>query len=159
MLIIDEIQHIIAGSLNAQRNLLNAIKDLSNTLQIPIVGAGIEDAFNAIQVDPQLANRFQLEVLPRWKINTLDETKNFARLIASIEQSLILPEASYLYKKPYLEKIHYLSEGLIGEVFQILRKLAIFSIKNDQTCINENTFDSVTLSTPSNRRKLLSQIR
>ena len=159
MLIIDEIQHIIAGSLNAQRNLLNAIKDLSNTLQIPIVGAGIEDAFNAIQVDSQLANRFQLEVLPRWKINTLDDTKNFARLIASIEQSLILPEASYLYKKPYLEKIHYLSEGLIGEVFQILRKLAIFSIKNDQTCINEDTFDSVTLSTPSNRRKLLSQIR
>ena len=159
MLIIDEIQHLIAGSLNAQRNLLNAIKDLSNTLQIPIVGAGIEDAFNAIQVDSQLANRFQLEVLPRWKINTLDDTKNFARLIASIEQSLILPEASYLYKKPYLEKIHYLSEGLIGEVFQILRKLAIFSIKNDQTCINEDTFDSVTLSTPSNRRKLLSQIR
>lgn len=69
MLIIDEIQHVIAGSYNSQRNFLNAIKDLSNTLQIPIVGAGIEDAFHAIQVDTQLANRFQVEILPRWKIN------------------------------------------------------------------------------------------
>lgn len=159
MLIVDEIQHVIAGSYNAQRNFLNAIKDLSNTLQIPIVGAGIEDAFHAIQVDPQLANRFQVAVLQRWKINTSDDKKNFARLIASIERSLVLPEASYLYKKPYLDQIHYLSEGLIGEAFQVLRQLAIFSIKNEQPCINQETFESLNLSPPSGRRKLLNQLR
>ncbi|MBA2056310.1 TniB family NTP-binding protein [Psychrobacter cryohalolentis] len=159
MLIIDEIQHVIAGSYNSQKNFLNAIKDLSNTLQIPIVGSGIEDAFHAIQVDPQLANRFQVEILPRWKVNTPDNTKNFARLIASIEKGLVLPEASHLYKKPYLDKIYYLSEGLIGEVFQILRQLAIFSIKNDQTSINEETFEALGLIPPSSRRKLLSQLR
>ncbi|MGP5538259.1 TniB family NTP-binding protein [Psychrobacter glacincola] len=159
MLIIDEIQHVIAGSYNSQRNFLNAIKDLSNTLQIPIVGAGIEDAFHAIQIDTQLANRFQVEVLQRWKINTSADKKNFARLIASIEQSLILPEASYLYKKPYLDQIYYLSEGLIGEAFQVLRQLAIFSIRNEQPCINQDTFESLKLLPPSSRRNLLNQLR
>lgn len=159
MLIIDEIQHVIAGSYNSQRNFLNAIKDLSNTLQIPIVGAGIEDAFHAIQVDTQLANRFQVEILPRWKINTSEDKKNFARLIASIEQSLVLPEASHLYKQPYLDNIHYLSEGLIGEVFQVLRHLAIFSIRNNRSHINQDAFDSLKLLPPSNRRNLLNQLR
>lgn len=159
MLIIDEIQHIIAGSHNSQRNFLNCIKDLSNTLQIPIIGAGIEDAFHAIQVDPQLANRFQLQVLERWKLNTSAQKKEFARLVMSIERSLTLPEPSMLYKRPYLEKIHYLSEGLIGEVVTLMKRLAIHAIKNDMQCINQSCFDSLNLIPPSKRRTLLSQMR
>lgn len=80
MLIIDEIHHILSGSLNKQKTFLNVIKYMGNELQIPIVGVGIKDAYRAIQTDSQLANRFEPAVLPRWEMD-----KNFLRLLMSFE--------------------------------------------------------------------------
>lgn len=65
MIIIDEIQHVLAGNMSKQRSFLNVIKYLSNELQIPIVAVGTKDAFRAIHTDPQLANRFEPHVLPK----------------------------------------------------------------------------------------------
>ena len=59
MLVIDEIQHVLAGPMLKQRHFLNVIKYLGNELQIPIVAVGTHDAFNAVQSDPQLSNRFE----------------------------------------------------------------------------------------------------
>ena len=69
MLIIDEIHHILAGNLNRQKGFLNVIKYLGNELEIPVVGVGTRDAYRAIQTDPQLANRFEPAVLPRWELD------------------------------------------------------------------------------------------
>jgi hypothetical protein len=80
MLIIDEIHHVLAGPLLKQRHFLNVIKYMGNELQIPIVAAGTHDASNAIQIDPQLANRFEPALLPRWSMNYL-------RLLASFEHA------------------------------------------------------------------------
>ena len=78
LLIIDEIQHVLAGPLLKQRQFLNVIKHLGNELQIPIVAAGTQDAFNAIQTDPQLANRFEPAVLRRWTMG-----EDYLRLLVS----------------------------------------------------------------------------
>lgn len=159
MILIDEIQHIIAGSFNSQKSFLNAIKDLSNSLKIPIIGAGIEDAFHAIQVDPQLANRFQVEVLERWKFESKESRIAFAQLIASIEKRLPLPEPSYLYKKPYIEQIHYLSDGLIGEAVLVIKQLASYAIKNDLPCIDDSVFGALNILPPSKRKDILKRMR
>ncbi|MDR9498382.1 MAG: TniB family NTP-binding protein [Hydrogenovibrio sp.] len=159
MLIIDEIQHIIAGSYNAQKGFLNSIKDLSNTLKIPIIGAGIEDAFHAIQVDPQLANRFQVEVLERWKLDSRESRKAFAQLVASIEARLPLEEPSFLYKKPLVQQLHYLSDGLIGEVVLIIKQLASYAIKHDLPCIDDSVFGDLNLIPASKRKELLKRMR
>lgn len=159
MLIIDEIQHIIAGSYNAQKGFLNSIKDLSNTLKIPIVGAGIEDAFHAIQVDPQLANRFQVEVLERWKFDKKESRMEFAKLVASIEARLPFPEPSFLYKKPFVEQLYYLSDGLIGEVVIIMKQLATYAIKHNLSCIDDSVFGELNLIPASKRKELLKRMR
>lgn len=159
MIIIDEIQHLIAGSYNAQKSFLHSIKDLSNALKIPIVGAGIEDAFHAIQVDAQLANRFQVEVLGRWKFDSRENRQEFAKLIASIEARMPLPEPSFLYKKPFIEQIHYLSEGLIGEVVLIIKQLATYAVRHDLDCIDESVFGELNLLPASKRKELLKGIR
>lgn len=85
VLVIDEIHHILAGNLNRQRAFLNVLKYLGNELQISIVGVGTRDAFRAIQTDPQLANRFEPIVLPRW-----EPDNDFLRLLASFERMLPL---------------------------------------------------------------------
>ena len=92
LLIIDEIHHVLAGSLLQQHNFLNTIKHLSNELQIPIVGVGTREAFNAIQSDPQLANRFEPVFLPRWTIGDRlkPETDPYLQLLASFECMLPL---------------------------------------------------------------------
>lgn len=159
MLIIDEIQHIIAGSYNAQKGFLNSIKDLSNTLKIPIIGAGIEDAFHAIQVDPQMANRFQVEVLERWSFDSTDNRKSFAQLIATIEARIPLPEPSFLYKKPFIEQLHYLCEGLIGELVLIIKQLAVYAIRHDLPRINDSVFTALKIVPASKRKDLLKRIR
>lgn len=86
ILIIDEIHHILAGAYLNQRIFLNVIKYLANDLQIVIIGAGIRDAFSAINTDKQLANRFEPAILPRWKMD--DE---YLRLLMSFEAMLRLP--------------------------------------------------------------------
>ena len=64
VLVIDEIHHVLAGTQAKQRLFLNVLKYLSNELQIPLICAGTRNAFNAIQTDPQLSNRFEPKVLP-----------------------------------------------------------------------------------------------
>ncbi|WP_394350819.1 TniB family NTP-binding protein [Elizabethkingia argenteiflava] len=49
VLIIDEINHVLAGTISKQRLFLNVIKYLSNELNIPLVCSGTKLAFNAIQ--------------------------------------------------------------------------------------------------------------
>jgi hypothetical protein len=93
MLIIDEIHHVLAGPLLKQRHFLNVIKYMGNELQIPIVAAGTHDAFNAIQIDPQLANRFEPALLPRWSMN-----EDYLRLLASFEPTLRLGAALEPYR-------------------------------------------------------------
>ncbi len=159
MILIDEIQHIIAGSYLSQKGFLNSIKDLSNTLKIPIVGAGIEDAFHAIQVDSQLANRFQVEVLERWKFDSKESRLAFSKLLLSIEKRLPLPEPSFLYKQPFIGQLHYLSEGLIGEVVLIIKQLAVYAIKNDLPCIDDSVFGELNILPPSKRKELLKRMR
>ncbi len=91
VLIIDEIQHVLAGPLLRQRAFLNVIKHLGNELQLPIVAVGTQDAFNAIQTDPQLANRFEPAVLQHWTMG-----EDYLRLLASFEKLLPLEHSSAL---------------------------------------------------------------
>jgi hypothetical protein len=109
MLIIDEIQHVLAGPMLKQRHFLNVIKYLGNELQIPIVAAGTHDAFNAVQSDPQLSNRFEPVVLRRWTM-----TDDYLRLLASFEVALPLERPSRLAQVTLARKILALSEGTIG---------------------------------------------
>jgi len=100
MLIMTRFTHVLAGPTLRQRSFLNVIKFLGNELQIPIVVAGTHDAFNAIQTDPQLANRFEPAPLPRWTMN-----EGYLRLFASFEVGLELEQASHFIEPALATKI------------------------------------------------------
>lgn len=150
ILIIDEIHHVLAGSSQKQRLFLNVIKYLSNELKICLVCAGTRDAFNAIQTDPQLANRFEPKVLPRWNNN--DE---YLRLLASFEMLLPLKEESHLVENSLSTKILAKSEGLIGEISRILELSSILSIQSGIEKINHNILDNIDYVSPSERKKMI----
>src|SRR5450755_4617205 len=148
LLIIDEIQHVLAGPLLKQRQFLNVIKHLGNELQIPIVAAGTQDAFNAIQTDPQLANRFEPAVLRRWTMG-----EDYLRLLASFEVALPLEHRSGLVEPELALKILSLSEGTIGEISALLCRAAIDAIESETDRITSASLDRCGFVAPSERRR------
>lgn len=148
VLIIDEIHHVLAGSPSKQRKFLNVIKHLSNDLQICLVCAGTKLAFNAIQSDQQLANRFDPRILPRW--NNDIELK---RLLVSFEALLPLKEESLLIEPSMSNKILSLSDGLIGEIAKILELGSIEAIKSGKEKITKEILNSIDYISPEDRKK------
>lgn len=148
VLIIDEIHHVLAGTVSKQRLFLNVIKYLSNELEIPIVCTGIKDAYNAIQSDSQLANRFEPAVLHRWTMN--DE---YMRLLASFEYLMPLKNPSFLTEDDIALKILGMSEGTIGEISTIIKLASIDAINNGTEQITKKTLSRIKYLSPSDRKK------
>ena len=87
MLIIDELDNVLAGSSNVRRAMLNLLRFLGNELRIPIVAVGTREAYLAIRTDDQLENRFEPLPLPVW-----EEDGEFLALLASFVA--MLPQAT-----------------------------------------------------------------
>lgn len=152
LIMIDEIHNSLCGSMNRQRSFLNLIKNLSNTLRVSFVCSGIMEAHNAISTDPQLMNRFHPYKLKKWQGND-----DYFRLLASFEYTLPLKKKSNLTENKIASKILILSEGLLGEISDIIRKAAIYSIENGNEKIDLNVIDKIVeygiFVSPSLRRK------
>lgn len=131
LLIIDEIQHILAGNQTKQRQFLNVLKYLSNELMLPLVGAGIGTAFNAIRHDEQLASRFEAIGLPRWKMG-----EEYQRLLLTFERLLPLKRASNLADEKIADKLLTMSRGSLGELAKILQEAAIQAIHTKEEHIS-----------------------
>lgn len=149
VLIIDEIHHILTGTLSKRKIFLNAIKFLSNDSKISIICAGTREAFNVLQSDDQNANRFVPRSLPRWK-NDME----FRRLLISFERKLPLKKPSYLIENSMVAKILSMSDGLIGEVAKILELSTIMAIKEGREKINHQILDSINFISPTDRKKI-----
>ncbi len=148
LLVIDEIHNIIAGNQSRQRQFLNTLKNLGNELQIPIVGVGTKDAFNAINTDPQLANRFEPMTLPRWTMNA-----DYLRLLASFEVTLPLAKPSNLTETSLAAKLLSMSEGTFGELSTVLSRAAVQAIKSKHEHITLNDLERMNWIQPSERKR------
>lgn len=147
MLLIDEINNMTTGGAVKQREFRNGIKDLGNELKISIVAAGIEDAYTVFSTDPQLSNRFVPAALPRWKLD-----KDGGALLASFERRLPLRKASDLKQPQILQKVIWMSEGLIGEIYEILKRCAISAIRSGDEQITLDALEKLRWIRPSDRR-------
>ncbi|MFP3591937.1 TniB family NTP-binding protein [Chryseobacterium sp. SIMBA_038] len=150
LIIIDEIHHVLAGSPLKQRVFLNVLKYLSNELKISIICVGIRDAFNVIQSDSQLANRFETMILERWKNN-----QSFLQLLINYEALLPLENPSYLTENSIASKILAMSDGLIGEINTILIKAGELALKSGLNKIDHKILDNIDYVSPEDRKKIL----
>lgn len=148
ILVIDEIHHVLAGNMNRQRAFLNVVKYLGNELQIPIVAVGTRDAFRALQTDPQLANRFEPALLPRWEFDT-----DFLRLLVSFERMLPLREPSQLHDMTLATKLFSMSEGYIGELSRLLTNAAVYAVESGRERIDIRMLNEIGWFSPSDRKR------
>lgn len=146
ILIIDEIQHLIAGGLTKQREFRNAIKSLGNELRISIVAAGVEEAFNAFNTDPQLSNRFAPVALPHWSLDN-----DFMNLLVTLEHGIPLRFESNLATPEILIQVFGMSEGVLGEICSVITKAAVEAIRSKTERITLEILSALNWVPPSRR--------
>lgn len=149
VLIIDEIHNILAGALNKQREFLNVLRCLGNSLQISIVGVGVKEAYLAIRSDDQLENRFAPLILPLWR-----DGHEFRRLLASFQSVLPLQRPSNLQEDKVRSFILQKTEGTIGEVVAFLTKATETAILSGKEHIDYATLEQADYQSPMERRRL-----
>lgn len=144
MLIIDEVHSMLTGSATKQREVMNALKMLCNTLMIPIVGVGTRDAVQILHLDAQHASRFDVIKLETWKLNA-----DFQRLLKSFEAVLPLKRPSELYKPELAQLIHSISGGNTGDLHGLLIECATEAINSGKECIDRPLIESKSWKRPT----------
>ena len=124
VLIIDEFHNSLHGSSRETRQFLAVLKNLMNSLAIPIVAAGTKSAITALNSDPQMTSRFEAVPLPRWKLDI-----ELLRFLKSLERLLPLAEPSGLASKEIAPLVFELSDGTIGGICDLVLKAAQRSIE------------------------------
>lgn len=157
MIVLDDFFNIGAGTPVRRRKFLNALRNLSNDLQMPIVVSGTPETLNALSVDPSIANRFKPVFLPRWKEANMEE---FARFVVSIEKTLLLKKPCDLMHEAALKRLLIFGEGLLGEIVAIMKLLAESAIRSGTESINADMLTKQNLSAlgwvmPSDRSRHL----
>lgn len=149
VLIVDEMHNMLAGTGPAQHEFLNVIKYLTNELQISIVGIGDDSLIRAVGIDPQIQNRFEPALLPKWKAGT-----EFNRLLLSFERILPLRKASNLVEPILAMKLAALCEGTIGELSMLLNSATAYAIQKGVEQITPDVLNKCGYTAPSQRKTL-----
>lgn len=143
MLILDEIDKMLAGTARQQRVFLNTVRFLTNDLQIPIVCAGTEDARIAVLTDPHLADRFGAFELLRW-----GDDNGLRQLMASFSGLLPLRSPSPLDSVAVRKRVIELTHGVTGRIFRLMEAAAVQAIRNGREMIDGSSFDDENLLLP-----------
>ena len=150
MLIIDEIHNILSGSVAKQKQVLNAIKNLSNHLKIPIVLSGTKDALRAVSTDTQISSRFRPIYLRKWKMD-----KEFVSLLATFIKTLPLKKESIVLTSNTAMEILEISDGNIGDIVGLLKKAAIYAIESESERITLKEIRECEYISMSNVNKIV----
>lgn len=143
VLVLDEIDKMLAGSPRQQRLFLNTIRFLTNDLRIPIVCAGTEDARIAVLADPNLADRFAAFELTAWRNN-----RALRQLMASFAGLLPLRRPSQLDHPDVRSRVIALTQGVTGRIFRLMEAVAIAAIRSGREMIGPDSFDDDRLLLP-----------
>jgi len=125
ILLIDEFHNILEGGELAQKRALNSIKYLMNELRRPVVVIGTEEVITATRKDTQISSRLQL--MPLRRFNENDEA--FLELLAGFKVSLPLRKPSVLDGPELIDLIYLHTNGVTGNVSDLLNAAAIMAIE------------------------------
>lgn len=153
MIILDEVNGMLAGTYRQQRIFLNAIRFLANDLRIPLVCAGTDLARQALLTDAQLAERFEAFHLKPWKNDAV-----FAGLLKSLGHILPLREPSDLIGAATRARVHALTSGVTARIFRLIETAAEAAVHSGRERLDAQSFgDDLVLPlvsmTQSNRRR------
>lgn len=148
MLMLDEFQHVLGPRNDRRRIVLDVVKHLGNTLRIPIVVSGTTDAQVAVSKDEQLSNRLTPVWMPTWQMDG-----EYRRLLASFEVTMPLKQPSRLQQRDTAALILTFSEGLLGEIRDLLCLAVSQALASGRECVDNELLRALPWVPPSQRRR------
>ncbi|HUW54547.1 MAG TPA: TniB family NTP-binding protein [Rhodanobacter sp.] len=133
-LIVDEVQDVLAGSVQEQRRALDAIKFLMNELQLPILALGVTAAAEAFRSDMHLDARFK-----RFELATWDVGEPFANFLRSVMRLLPLREPSRLDTEAAMKFMVKHSGGSLDGIMTLIRQAAVHAVVSGEERIESTT--------------------
>ena len=153
MLIIDELHNVLLAGEKSQEQMFVMIRFLINELKIPIVCGGLDKAAIALQTDSQLANRFEAFELPFWENDV-----EYRKFIHNYSKVIPLASDSKLVKTGLADMIFRKTDGTVGEFIKLIRKSAIWAIKNNREIIDQEAIDRSGYIHPEARRRAVLEL-
>ena len=143
MLILDEFQNVKEGDKLNLPNLMDMLVYISNRAGVSLILAGIPEIETVISTTSTLRNRLYPFEIPKW--NNDEEFQSLLKAIAERWKINCKPD---LWSPEVFPQIHDLTEGLIGEVANLLSEV----ISHEGRDITLESFDKVDWMPPSQRR-------
>jgi hypothetical protein len=130
--------------------IFSFLRRIARVHDISPVLVGEVAVYDAVHDTEEMGSRFDTIPVPRWAYD-----EDFATLLDSLETSMPLARPSGLSQPLLAEILHELSEGLIGELVDIVCNAAIAAIKSGEEDITEATITSLGYTPLSKRRNAL----
>lgn len=144
LLIVDELQDLLHTTARQRSLTLVAIKDVMNSLLVPTVALGTEDARIALEADQHLKARFRFRDLPRWKPD--DYLRHF---LEGLESSLPLKRRSNLGSLTMMRLIVKATGGLTHDMVERLQNAAALAVETGDERITATLFEKAEFEFPT----------
>jgi hypothetical protein len=138
LIILDDFHHLIDKKTN---RILEQVSDWLKVLikesDIPFLVVGIAGQVECIlESNAQLSRLFAVrETLKPFRCDPADETsiQEFARFVHYAEQSIAAPLPETLPRLELLYRLHYATDGVVGNLMNLLRYAALLSRRRQKT--------------------------
>ena len=140
LILLDDFQHLIRSSYSHMQDLSEWLKSLIKETGVCMVVVGTEGAVETVlDSNQQLSRLFAArEVLSpfEWNIHDEESVLLFASLIQKAEETLDMPLANKQLRAELLGRIYYATNGLMGNVMNLLRLANLLALKSGQDSID-----------------------
>lgn len=137
VLVLDEINSVLAGTARQQRLFLQLLRFLSNDLRLALIGVGVPEARHALLSDAQLHSRFSDIELPPWTPG--EDLRDF---VTRLVWSLPLRRPSPVDSAKLRAKLAERSGGVTLGICKAVERAAITAIRTGQERIEAASFEN-----------------
>lgn len=143
VLMIDNFHDFKYGNSTLRMKYIAAVRKLCTENKLSMVAASTYIARNVISRDAQILTRFTFRTLPIWKYNN-----EYLNLLAAFERILPLKKKSHLADEHLAWKILKMSDGILGNVEEILQESAKMAIETRKERVDTDILKRI----PFNRK-------
>jgi len=136
VLVIDEINSLLAGTPRQQRLFLQLLRFLSNDLRMALVCAGVPEARRALMSDAQLRSRFCDIELPLWRADA-DLQAFINRMVTGLPLRRPSPVDSPKVRRLLVDR----SGGITIGICRAIERAAIAAIRSGQEMIDQASLE------------------
>ncbi|WP_338030492.1 TniB family NTP-binding protein [Gluconacetobacter aggeris] len=125
VIVIDELNSVLAASPRQQRRFLQLLRWLSNELRVALVGVGVPETRHALLSDDQLRSRFMNLDLPEW-----EEGAELTRFVTRLIWSLPLRGPSPIDSPRVMQLLVGRTGGITLGICKAIERAAIAAIRS-----------------------------